>query len=82
MESHLQRELPGGYVVSAGYVGRRGERLYRTWDANQIDSAPILPSFLAMQKNTAISGCRPDGTLANGNPCTGAAAVPLIQQGI
>jgi Carboxypeptidase regulatory-like domain/TonB-dependent Receptor Plug Domain len=78
----LQRELPGGYIVSAGYVGRRGERLYRTWDANQIDSAPILPSFLAMQKNSAISGCRPDGTLANGNPCTGAAAVPLIQQGI
>ena len=78
----MQRELPGGYIVSAGYVGRRGERLYRSWDANQIDSAPILPSFLAMQKNVAISGCRPDGTLANGNPCTGAAPVPLIQQGI
>ncbi|MCX6629814.1 MAG: TonB-dependent receptor, partial [Candidatus Solibacter sp.] len=78
----LQRELPGGYILSAGYVGRRGQRLYRSYDANQIDSAPILPSFLAMQKNTAISGCRPDGTLANGNQCAGATAVPLIQQGI
>ncbi|MEO8369688.1 MAG: TonB-dependent receptor [Candidatus Solibacter sp.] len=78
----IQRELKGGYLVSAGYVGRRGERLYRSWDANQIDSAPILTSFVAMQKNVAISGCRPDGTLANGNPCTGATPVPLIQQGI
>lgn len=78
----LQRELKGGYVVSLGYVGRRGERLYRSWDANQIDAKPILPSFLAMQKNTAIAGCRPDGTLASGSACPGANAVPLIQQGI
>ncbi|MEO8596626.1 MAG: TonB-dependent receptor [Candidatus Solibacter sp.] len=78
----LQRELPGGYLVSAGYVGRRGERLYRTWDANQIDSAPILPSFLAMQKNVAISGCRPDGTLASGSACAGATTVPIVQQGL
>jgi hypothetical protein len=50
---------------------------------NQIDAAPILPSFLAMQKNLNLgNGCRPDGTLANGTACPGAAAVPLIQQGI
>jgi hypothetical protein len=79
----LQRELRGGYVVSAGYVGRRGTRLYRSWDVNQIDARPILPSFLAMQRNVALGGgCRPDGTLANGSPCPNAAAVPLIQQGI
>ena len=79
----IQRELPGGYVGSVGYVGRRAERLYRSWDANQIDSAPILPSFLAMQRNVAIGGgCRADGTLASGAPCAGANAVPLLQQGI
>jgi len=79
----IQRELPTGIVVSAGYVGRRGTRLYRSWDMNQIDAAPILPSFLAMQRNVAIGGgCRADGTLASGAACAGAVAVPLIQQGI
>jgi len=78
----LQRELRGGYVVTLGYTGRRGQRLYRAWDANQIDAEPILPSFLAMQRNDAISGCRPDGTLVNGNPCPGARGVTLIQEGI
>jgi Carboxypeptidase regulatory-like domain/TonB-dependent Receptor Plug Domain len=79
----LQRELKGGYVVSAGYVGRRGTRLYRSWNVNQIDAKPILPSFLAMQQNVGLGGgCRPDGTLANGTPCPGAVAVPIVQQGV
>lgn len=79
----VQRELPGGYVVSAGYVGRRGIRLYRSWDVNQIDVKPLLPSFLAMQRNVAIgNGCRPDGTLASGAACPGANAVPMIQSGV
>jgi hypothetical protein len=79
----VQRELPGSMVVSLGYVGRRGTRLYRIWDANQIDAAPILPSFLAMQRNVNLGGgCRPDGTLSSGAACAGATAVPLVQQGI
>ena len=79
----VQRELPGGYIVQAGYVGRRGTRLYRSWDMNQIDAAPMLPSFLALQHNVNLGGgCRPDGTLANGSPCANARAVPLVQQGI
>ncbi len=79
----VQRELPAGIVVSAGYVGRRGTRLYRSWDVNQVDAAPILPSFLAMQKNVALgNGCRADGTLASGAVCNGAVVVPLVQQGI
>lgn len=78
-----QHEFPGGYVFSASYVGRRGTRLYRAWDMNQIDSQPILPSFTAMQQNYAIGGgCRPDGTLPNGSACAGAVPVPLIQQGV
>lgn len=79
----LQREIGRGYVVSTAYVGRRGTRLYRSWDANQLDVRPILPSFLAMQRNVAIGGgCRPDGTLANGTRCNGAVNIPLVQQGI
>jgi hypothetical protein len=79
----VQRELPTGIVVSASYVGRRGTRLYRSWDVNQIDAKPILPSFLAMQKNVALGGgCRPDGTLTSGAACNGASAVPLVTQGI
>lgn len=77
----VQREMPGGYVVTLGYVGRRGTRLYRAWDMNQIDISPILPSFLAMQKNVA-AGCQPDGTLAGGGACAGAVPVPIVQQGI
>jgi len=78
----IQREIARGYVASVGYVGRRGTRLYRSWDMNQLNTESLLPSFLAMQRNTQISGCRPDGTLANGSPCVGASAVPFIQQGI
>ena len=79
----VQRELPGGYLLSVGYVGRRGTRLYRAWDMNQIDASPILPSFLAMQRNYNLgNGCRPDGTLASGAGCPGAVPVPLIQQGV
>jgi Carboxypeptidase regulatory-like domain/TonB-dependent Receptor Plug Domain len=79
----VQRDLGKSYIGSVGYVGRRGTRLYRSWDVNQIDAKPILPSFLAMQRNVGIGGgCRPDGTLANGSACAGAVTVPLIQQGI
>lgn len=78
----IQREIAKGYVASIGYVGRRGTRLYRSWDMNQLRTESMLPSFVAMQANTLISGCRPDGTLSNGSPCVGAQAVPFIQQGI
>ncbi len=79
----LQRELPGRFVATAAYVARRGTRLYRAWDANQIDTRPLLPSFLAMQHNRSLpGGCRADGTFANGQPCPGAQPVPAIQQGI
>ncbi len=79
----IQRELPGGFVVSAAYVGRRGTRLYRAWDANQINITPILPSFLAMRHNLRLGGgCRPDGTLSSGAPCAGAQDVPIVKQGL
>ena len=57
----VQRELPWGFVLQAGYVANRGERLYSQIDANQISSAPILGSFTAMQSNLS-AGCKPDGS--------------------
>ena len=75
----IQRELPGGYVVQAGYIGRRAMRLFRGWDINQIQARPILPSFLAMQQNLN-AGCAPSGS---GCPAgVTAAAVPLVRDGV
>jgi hypothetical protein len=58
---NIQRELPRGFLAQIGYVGRRGTRLFRAYDLNQINSDPILPSFLAMQRNVA-AGCQADGS--------------------
>jgi hypothetical protein len=57
----FQRELPWGFVIQAGYVGRRGERLFMAYDANQTNPDSIIPSFLVMQQNRA-RGCTPNGT--------------------
>jgi len=74
----IQRELPAGMVFQIGYVGRRGIRLNRAYDLNQINADPILPSFLAMQKNRSL-GCSPDGTCPPG--VTGV-TVPIVASGI
>lgn len=75
----IQRELPFGLLAQAGYIGRRGLRLQRAYDVNQINSDPILPSFLAMQGNVT-NGCNPDGS---GCPAgkTGQ-PIPLVTQGL
>jgi len=75
----VQRELPGGLVTELGYIGKRGLRLFRAYDINQIDASPILPSFLIMQQNVA-GKCAADGS---GCP-TGVAGkpVPLVTSGI
>ncbi len=76
---NLQRELPAGTLVQLGYIGRRGTRLLRAYDLNQINADPILPSFLVMQQNVGAK-CRADGT---GCP-TGVAGqpVPIVASGI
>jgi hypothetical protein len=73
----IQRELPWGLVVQAGYVGRRGEHLFMAYDINQVNPDSIIPSFLIMQQNRA-KGCLPSGT---GCPAgvTGTAP-PLLSQ--
>jgi hypothetical protein len=75
---NIQRELPAGIVAQAGYIGKRGIRLQRSYDINQIDAAPILPSFAIMQRNVNAK-CNADGT---GCPSgvTGT-AVPLVTSG-
>ncbi len=76
----MQRELPQGIVGQIAYVGRRGTRLQRAYDINQIDAnASLLNSFGLMQQNVARS-CNPDGT---GCPAgvTGA-AIPLVTAGV
>jgi hypothetical protein len=74
----VQRELPYGFVAQIGYVGRRGTRLFRAYDLNQINADPILPSFRIMQQNRE-RGCQPDGS---GCPAgvTGT-PVPLVVSG-
>ena len=58
----IQRELPWGFVLSTGYVGNRGERLYSQTNSDQITATPaVLSSFGAMQSNYA-KGCKPDGS--------------------
>ncbi|MGH9659826.1 MAG: TonB-dependent receptor, partial [Bryobacteraceae bacterium] len=75
----VQRELPRGFVAQAGYVARRGTRLFRAYDINQIDADPILPSFGIMQQNVG-RGCRPDGS--NCPAGVSGAAVPLVASGV
>jgi hypothetical protein len=75
----IQRELPKGFVAQVAYIGRRGTRLYRAYDLNEIDADPILPSFLIMQQNMN-KNCRPDGSNCPAG-VTGA-VVPLVASGI
>ncbi len=57
----IQRELPGGLVAQAAYVGHRGNHLMRIYNLNQINADPVIPSFQIMQANYN-AGCKPDGT--------------------
>src|SRR5207247_11166953 len=65
----IQRELPWGLVMQAAYIGRRGERLFMAYNANQINADAIVPSFLIMQQYVAITGCRASGTPSTCAPC-------------
>src|SRR5262249_38320055 len=80
----IQHELPKGFVVQIGYVGRRGTHLFRAYDLNQIDAAPILGSFKIMQQNVS-NNCLPDGsgTLDPTKPaCYNPQTVPLVTSGV
>ncbi|HEV8188838.1 MAG TPA: TonB-dependent receptor [Pyrinomonadaceae bacterium] len=71
----IQRELPGGFVMQASYIGRRGEHLFMAYDINQIKVEPILDSFLRLQANNRATNCLPSG--ATRDPAK-AACVPVF----
>ncbi|MCA1628999.1 MAG: carboxypeptidase-like regulatory domain-containing protein [Acidobacteria bacterium] len=76
----FQRELPGGFVGQMAYVGRAGNRLFMAYNINQINSDPILPSFLLLQENVR-RGCNPAGTVCVGGATPiPASQIPLIGQ--
>ncbi|MGI8991836.1 MAG: carboxypeptidase regulatory-like domain-containing protein [Bryobacteraceae bacterium] len=55
----VQHELPGSVVIQAGYIGRRGTRLMRAYDINQIKCGPdsaIVPRASAEQCEGLQSG--------------------------
>src|SRR2546425_6719183 len=76
VEPHDRTSVAAGFVAQVSYIGRRGTRLLRAYDLNQINADPILPSFLIMQQNMR-NGCRPDGT-----GCANGVAVPILTSGI
>ena len=64
----IQRELPWGMVMEAGYIGRRGQTLFMAYNINQINSDQfLLPSESC--SSAAIAGCRPSGTTSAGVAC-------------
>jgi hypothetical protein len=59
----IQRELPGGFTVEVGYIGKHGVHLFRSYDLEQlsISQTGFLNSFLVARNNVG-NGCKPDGT--------------------
>ncbi|HET6853028.1 MAG TPA: TonB-dependent receptor [Pyrinomonadaceae bacterium] len=83
----IQRELPGGFVMQAAYIGRRGEHLFMAYDINQIRVEPILDSFLKLQANNKLANCLPSGATRPSapGPCVPAftaAQIPLLAAGV
>ncbi|MBM3812111.1 MAG: TonB-dependent receptor [Acidimicrobiia bacterium] len=76
---NVQRELPQGLVAQIGYIGKRGTRLLRAYDLNQINAEPILEDFLNMQRNVN-NRCQASGT---GCPA-GVSGIPigLVNRGV
>ncbi len=57
----FQRELPWAMVMEMAYIGRHGTHLFMAYDANQVNVAPLVSSFIIMQQNRAL-GCAAAGT--------------------
>src|SRR5262249_16792486 len=62
--------------AQVSYIGRRGTRLLRAYDLNQVNADPILPSFLIMQQNVK------NGCTAAGAGCANGVVPPLVTAGI
>ncbi len=71
----IQRELPWGFTVEIGYIGKKGNRLYRAYDINQIKlPSEVLSAFLIAQGNVG-AGCDPDGSVSGSSTAACATAV-------
>jgi len=76
----IQRELPWGFTVETGYIGRRGMRLFRAYDLNQFkDNPALIQNYILAQRNV-FQGCDPDGTVLGSSTvaCATAAGTPTI----
>jgi hypothetical protein len=71
----IQHKFGHEFLAEIGYIGKRGIRLERSYDLNQINADMILPSFLIMQQNVN-NGCQPDGT-----GCAKGQSVPIVTSG-
>ncbi len=83
----IQRELPWGLVMQASYIGRRGERLFMAYDANQINADSIIPSFLMLQANNNATNCLPSGATRDTTkpacvPVFTSTQIPLLAAGV
>ncbi|MBI3484002.1 MAG: TonB-dependent receptor, partial [Acidobacteria bacterium] len=76
----IQRELPWGFTAEIGYIGKKGNRLYRAYDINQNKLPPeVLSSFVLAQGNVG-AGCDPDGTVLGSSTAACATAVGIPTQ--
>jgi len=77
----IQRELPAGFTVEVGYIGKHGTHLYRAYDLNQLSiSQPGFLDSFNIARNNVGNGCLPNGT---DNPaitgtCSGPAPTLLL----
>jgi hypothetical protein len=63
----IQRELPAGFTVEVGYIGKRGLRLYRAYDLNQLSiSQPGFLNSFNIARNNVGNGCNADGSCPAG----------------
>ncbi len=77
----IQRELPAGFTVEIGYIGKHGTHLFRAYDLNQLNvtQTGLLNSF-NIARNNVGNGCLPDGTDNPAIPgtCSGPAPTLLL----
>ncbi len=68
----IQRELPWRMVGQVGYIGKRGTRLFRPFDINQVgvEQAGFLDAF-NVAYNNVHNGCNWDGTVPTQSPISG-----------
>jgi len=75
----VQKELPSHVILSVAYVGSKGTHLTLLNNLNQLHSTPLSANPFAPGQAITSADCTSvgGGTLANGTPVTGQAAINL-----